>query len=71
VRESVRAGLASWLNELERQATIARAPDPAALASEIYSFGVGANVYARLLGDERAFARAGALIRSRLSGLPG
>jgi AcrR family transcriptional regulator len=71
VREAIRAGLAAWLEELERQATIARATDARALAFEIYSVGLGANACARLLGDKRAFARAGALIRSRLAELPG
>jgi AcrR family transcriptional regulator len=70
VRDAIRAGLAAWLEELERQARIADASDPAAVAFEIYSFGLGANAYVRLLGDETAFDRAGALIRSRLADLP-
>jgi AcrR family transcriptional regulator len=69
VRSAIRAGLSAWLGELERQASIAGAPDPAALAFEIYSFGLGANAYARLLGDQRAFDRPRALMQARLDEL--
>jgi AcrR family transcriptional regulator len=69
VRSAIRARLKAWLDELERQASIAGAPDGAALAFEIYSFGLGANAYARLLGDESAFDRARSLIQARLDQL--
>jgi AcrR family transcriptional regulator len=70
VRERVRGGLVGWLEELERQATAAGAPDPEAMAFEIYSFGLGANAYARLLGDRDAFGRARAAILARITELP-
>ncbi len=58
VRDVVRAGVAGWLGELERQATIAGVEDAAELAFEIYSLGLGANACSRLLADEGAFGRA-------------
>ncbi len=67
VRDVVRAGVAGWLGELERQAAIAGVEDAAELAFEIYSLGLGANACSRLLADERAFARARAAIERRLS----
>jgi AcrR family transcriptional regulator len=70
VRERIRGGLAAWLEELERQAHAAGAPDPAALAFEIYAFGLGTNAYARLLGDRDAFERARAVIQTRIAELP-
>jgi AcrR family transcriptional regulator len=69
VREAIRAGLAAWLDELEKQARLAGAADPAGLAFEIYSFGLGANACARLLGDRTAFERARRSIESRLADL--
>ncbi len=62
VREAVRAGVAAWIGELERQAAIAGVQDAAELAFEIYSLGLGANVFSRLLADERGFGRARAAI---------
>jgi AcrR family transcriptional regulator len=67
VRDAIRVGLAAWLEELERQAGLGGAADPAGLAFEIYSFGLGANAYARLLGDTAAFARARRSIETRLA----
>jgi AcrR family transcriptional regulator len=67
VRDVVRAGVAGWLGELERQASIAGVEDAAELAFEIYSLGLGANTYSRLLADEGAFDRARAAIERRLS----
>ncbi|HEY7934922.1 MAG TPA: TetR/AcrR family transcriptional regulator [Solirubrobacteraceae bacterium] len=66
VRDAIRDGLSGWLAELERQARIAGAHDPAALAFEIYSLGLGANTYSRLLTDEAAFDRARKAIERRL-----
>jgi AcrR family transcriptional regulator len=67
VRDVVCAGVAGWLGELERQASIAGVGDAAELAFEIYSLGLGANTYSRLLADEQAFDRARAAIERRLS----
>jgi AcrR family transcriptional regulator len=67
VRDVVRAGVAGWLGELERQAATAGVEDAAELAFEIYSLGLGANTYSRLLADEHAFGRARAAIERRLS----
>ncbi len=67
VRDAVRAGVAGWLGEIERQAKIAGVRGPAELAFEVYSLGLGANVYSRLLGDERAFERARAAIGRRMA----
>ncbi len=69
VRDSIRGGLAAWLGELERQATIAGAADPAMLAFEMYSAGLGANAYARLLGRDDVFERARASIQARIDEL--
>lgn len=69
VREAVRAGVAGWLGELEKQAQLSGSADPGGLAFEIYSLGLGANVYSRLLADEGAFERARVALRQRL-GVP-
>jgi AcrR family transcriptional regulator len=66
VRNAVRAGVVSWLNELERQAAVDDAVGAAELAFEIYSLGLGANACSRLLGDERAFDRARSAIERLL-----
>jgi AcrR family transcriptional regulator len=66
VRDVVRAGVAGWLGELERQAAIAGVENAAELAFEIYSLGLGANACFRLLADERGFGRARAAIARRL-----
>ena len=66
VRDAVRAGVVSWLGELERQAAVFDAEDARDLAFEIYSLGLGANTWSRLLGDERAFDRAREAIERRL-----
>jgi AcrR family transcriptional regulator len=67
VRDVVRAGVAGWLGELERQAATAGVVDPAELAFEIYSLGLGANTYSRLLADDGVFARARTAIERRLA----
>ena len=66
VRDVVRAGVEAWLGELERQAAMAGVQEPAELAFEIYSLGLGANTCSRLLDDVTAFARARATIERRL-----
>jgi hypothetical protein len=40
------------------------------MAFEIYAFGLGANAYARLLGDRDAFERTRAAILARITELP-
>lgn len=67
VRDAICAGVRGWLGELERQAELAGAPDPSALAFDIYSFGLGANTYSRLLDDRKSFTRARAAIERRLA----
>lgn len=69
VRDAVRDAVAAWLSELERQARVAGAPDPAGLAFEIYAIGLGANACFRLLADREAFGRARAAIERRLPAL--
>jgi len=66
VRDAIRAGVAGWLGELERQAAAVDAEVAADLAFEIYSLGLGANACSRLLDDKRAFDRARAAIEHRL-----
>jgi AcrR family transcriptional regulator len=66
VRDAVRAGVLGWLGELERQAAIAHVEEPAELAFEVYSLGLGANACSRLLDDGGAFARARVTIERRL-----
>lgn len=65
VRDLVRGAVTAWLGELGRQASIAGVPDPAGLAFEVYSLGLGANACSRLLADPAAFARARAAIAAR------
>jgi AcrR family transcriptional regulator len=66
VCDAVRAGVLSWLGELERQAHIFETDGAAELAFEIYSLGLGANTYSKLLGDTLAFSRARTTIERRL-----
>lgn len=66
VRDVISAGVLGWMGELERQAAIAEVQEPAALAFEIYSLGLGANACSRLLSDGGAFGRARAAIERRL-----
>jgi AcrR family transcriptional regulator len=66
VRDVIRTGLLAWIGELERQAALAGVQEPAALAFEIYSLGLGANACSRLLADGGAFARARTAIERRL-----
>jgi AcrR family transcriptional regulator len=66
VRDVISAGVLAWTGELARQAGVAGVDQPAALAFEIYSLGLGANACSRLLVDGGAFARARAAIERRL-----
>jgi AcrR family transcriptional regulator len=66
VRDAVRVGVGAWLGELERQAAAAGLSDPGELAFEIYSLGLGANAYSRLLDDRQVFARTRATIERLL-----
>jgi AcrR family transcriptional regulator len=66
VRDAVRAAVAGWMAELERQAAIAGIEGAAELAFEVYSLGLGANVCSRLLGDGLAFERARLAIERRM-----
>lgn len=58
MRDAFRGGVRAWLDELERQAALAGAPDPAQLAFELHALAQGANSAFQLLGDREAFARA-------------
>jgi len=71
VRDAIKAGVVAWMGELERQAAIAGVEDPAALAFEMYSFGLGANTCSRLLEDDGVFGRARAAIERALDELEG
>jgi len=66
VRDAVKEGVSAWLTELERHAELLGSKEPAALAFEIYSLGLGANAYSRLLSDREAFTRARRSIDRRL-----
>ncbi len=66
VRDAVRAGVGAWMGELEAQAKAGGIEDPAGLAFEIYSLGLGANACSRLLADGRAFTLAREAIAQRL-----
>ncbi len=61
VRDAIAAALDAWLGELERQASIAGAPEPARFAFELYAVVTAANSRYRLGGDPAVFgyARAG------------
>jgi AcrR family transcriptional regulator len=67
VQDAVRAGVLSWLGELERQAGVANVEGATDVAFEIYSLGLGANACSRLLGDMSAFDRARDAIARRLA----
>lgn len=66
VRQAVENAVHSWLAALEHEARIAGVADPAGLAFEIYALGLGANTFARLLGDRDAYERARAAIERRV-----
>ncbi|HVY78113.1 MAG TPA: TetR/AcrR family transcriptional regulator [Solirubrobacterales bacterium] len=58
VRDAIAAALDAWLGELERQAGVAGAADPASFAFELYAVVTAANSRYRLSGDPSAFAYA-------------
>jgi AcrR family transcriptional regulator len=58
VRDRLRDAVAAWVGELERQARIAGAPDPAQLAFQLQAMIQGANSSFQLFGDQTAFRRA-------------
>lgn len=66
VRDRVRGAMTAWLRELERQAELAGAEDPAQLAFELNALAQGANHAYQLHDDPQAFARARAAIARRL-----
>lgn len=66
VRDAVCVGVRAWLGELERQAEIAGVDEPAELAFEIYSLGLGTNTYSRLLDDDLVFERTRLALERRL-----
>jgi AcrR family transcriptional regulator len=66
VRQAVEDSVRSWLAALAHEARIAGVADPAGLAFEIYAVGLGANTFARLLGDRDAYERARAAIERRV-----
>ena len=58
VKDRLQDAFGAWLAELERQAAIAGALDPAQLAFELQALIQGANSSYQLFGDPRAFRRA-------------
>ncbi len=71
VRDAIVGALDSWLGELERQARIARSPDPGRFAFELYAVVIGANSRYRLSEDPTVFAYARDAIDRLLGELPG
>jgi AcrR family transcriptional regulator len=69
VRDAIATALDGWLRELERQATIAGAPNPKRSAFELYSLAMGANSRYRLSGDREVFDYAREAIDRLLVGL--
>lgn len=70
VRDAIAAALDAWLAELERQARIAGAVEPARFAFELYALVMGANSRYRLSGDPAAFEYARQAIDRLLGELP-
>jgi len=71
VRDAISAALNAWLGELERQARVAGAAEPARLAFELYAVVMGANSRFRLSGDRRTFEYARTVVDRLLAELPG
>jgi AcrR family transcriptional regulator len=69
VRDAIAGALDSWLGELERQARIAGAADPGALAFELYAVVMGANSRFRLSSDQAVFGYARSVVDRRLGEL--
>jgi len=70
VHDAIAAALDAWLAELERQARIAGAAEPARFAFELYAVVTAANSRYRLNGDPAVFGYARAGIERLLGGLP-
>jgi AcrR family transcriptional regulator len=70
VRDAIATALDTWLTELERQARIGGAEEPARLAFELYAVVMGANSRFRLSGDRAAFEHARAIVDRLLGELP-
>jgi AcrR family transcriptional regulator len=70
VRDAIAAAVDAWLGELERQATIAGASEPARFAFEVYAAATAANSRYRLSGDPIVFTYARAAIDRLLEELP-
>jgi AcrR family transcriptional regulator len=68
VRDRLRDAVAAWVGELERQAGVAGARDPAQLAFQLQALIQGANSSFQLFGDPSAFRRARAAIEQLLDG---
>ncbi len=71
VRDAIAAALDSWTAELERQAKLAGAADPARFAFELYAVVMGANSRFRLGSDRAVFGYARGAIDRLLGELPG
>ncbi len=71
VRDAIAAALDTWLAELEHQARIAGAADPAPFAFELFAVVMGANSRYRLSGDRRVFDYARTIVDRLLGELPG
>lgn len=69
VRDALGSALSGWLSLLEAQAELAGADDPARMAFELHSIGLGANTGFQLLGDRRVFGFARDAIDERLAPL--
>jgi AcrR family transcriptional regulator len=66
VRQAIEDSVRAWLAALEHEARIAGVADPAGLAFEIYALGLGANTFARLLGEQQGIARAREAVLQRI-----
>ena len=71
VRDAIAAALDAWLGELERQAGIAGASEPARFAFELYAVATAANSRYRLSADSTVFGYARAATDRLLAELPG
>jgi AcrR family transcriptional regulator len=71
VRDAIAAGLDAWLGELERQAGIAGAAEPARFAFELYAVVTAANSRFRLSEDPAVFGYAREAADRLLAELPG
>ncbi len=66
VRQAIEDSVRAWLAALEHEARIAGVADPAGLAFEIYALGLGANTFARLLGEQQGISRAREAVLQRI-----